>query len=640
MGGPGETPLPTAAPVWLRLRFAGRKVVTATWPGGDGVDVRVPGASNNAVVQPAAERTVDYTVPFGAFSPLIGVPGNGAQGFQLGGADFGAASSSTLDQLTAAGKTSFSPVLQKATFLETFVTGGATNRINVAALDTSNDSVMNYDTLVFSDESTGLQPGPFAPPRTGPAYVKASEKRGADFFIENSANKAGCVYYVSRLEPDLSVIRISRTSANAIPRNAAVIADVDDINNNVGFWAPQPDFRVVERISPGYGTFPDIELEEIYADRVRAFTDYQARIALRALSRVPDADLVMIYFEQPDGSGHQFLLTDPRQPTDFTNPNSIGAGQDPSKVARYANYLKVAYQTANAAVQRIINAVGVDASGKPNANVIVTSDHGFEIFHTAVNMNALLAANGIPSSKVRAVTSGPAVNIYVNLQGREPTGTVTRAEYVMLQQQIVGILQAFVDTNPAYTLGASSVPVFDKIYPRPLPADINDPSFGRGTSEFVGQDSGDVYALLTVGYNFDGIQTPVVIRQGDAAPTPPAAPILSLPNFYGAHGYDPTLPNLSSILYAAGPDIGQGILPLARNVDVAPTISAMLGVETHAGVDGIELPIGPLRLTNVVSRKTHGPAGTFDLPLPVSGPPGVEGRKATDTGFHLQQAAH
>jgi len=348
----------------------------------------------------------------------------------------------------------------------------------------------------------------------------------------------------------------------------------------------------------------------------------------------------MIYFEQPDGSGHQFLLTDPRQPTDFTNPNSIGAGQDPSKVARYANYLKVAYQTANAAVQRIINAVGVDASGKPNANVIVTSDHGFEIFHTAVNMNALLAASGFPSVKVRAVTSGPAVNSYVNLQGREPTGTVTRAEYVMLQQQIVGILQAFVDTNPAYTLGASSVPVFDKIYPRPLPADINDPSFGRGTSEFVGQDSGDVYALLTVGYNFDGIQTPVVIRQGDAAPTPPAAPILSLPNFYGAHGYDPTLPNLSSILYAAGPDIGQGILPLARNVDVAPTISAMLGVETHAGVDGIELPIGPLRLTNVVSRKTHGPAGTFDLPLPVSGPPGVEGRKATDTGFHLQQAAH
>lgn len=143
-----------------------------------------------------------------------------------------------------------------------------------------------------------------------------------------------------------------------------------------------------------------------------------------------------------------------------------------------------------------------------------------------------------------------------------------------------------------------------------------------------------MYALLTVGYNFDGIQSPVVIRQGDPVPAPPAAPILSLPNFYGAHGYDPTLPNLSSIFYAAGPNIGQGVLPLAHNVDVVPTVAAMLGVQTYEAVDGIELPIGPLRLTNVVSRKTHGSAGTFDLPLPVSGLPGVEGRKATDSGGH------
>src|SRR5262249_49287730 len=191
------------------------------------------------------------------------------------------------------------PVLQKTTFLETFTTGGAINHINVAALDTSNDGVANYDTLVFWDDATGIQPGPFAPPHTGPAYVKASEKRGADFFIEGSANKAGCAYYVSRLEPDLSVVRISRSSANAIPRNAPVLADVDDINNNVGFWEAQADFRVVERLSPGYSTFPDTELEEVFTDRVRAFIDYQTRLALHALNRVPDADLAMIYIEQP-----------------------------------------------------------------------------------------------------------------------------------------------------------------------------------------------------------------------------------------------------------------------------------------------------------------------------------------------------
>ena len=59
---------------------------------------------------------------------------------------------------------------------------------------------------------------------------------------------------------------------------------------------------------------------------------------------------------------------------------------------------------------------------------------------------------------------------------------------------------------------------------RPVPADITDPSFGRATSEFIGQDSGDVSALLTVGYNFDGTQSPLVQRRGDAAATTPTSP--------------------------------------------------------------------------------------------------------------------
>src|SRR4030095_10424290 len=156
----------------------------------------------------------------------------------------------------------------------------------------------------------------------------------------------------------------------------------DDINNNVGFWQPQADFRIVERIDAvpsTFASFPDIELEAIYEELVKEFTDYQTRLALRAIDKNPDADLVMIYFEQPDGSSHQFLLTDPRQPTDFANPNSIGAGQDAAKVARYAQYVRNAYQAANQAVQRIIDAVGTEADGRPKSNVIVTSDPGFAI---------------------------------------------------------------------------------------------------------------------------------------------------------------------------------------------------------------------------------------------------------------------
>ena len=92
---------PTAEPLWVQLRNLGRKVATATWPGGDGADIRISGV----VVQGAAPtRTTDYTVPFGAFGGL------GAQGFTLGAASFELADQTLVSQLTAAGRHSFSPV--------------------------------------------------------------------------------------------------------------------------------------------------------------------------------------------------------------------------------------------------------------------------------------------------------------------------------------------------------------------------------------------------------------------------------------------------------------------------------------------------------------------------------------------------
>ncbi|XGV98763.1 MAG: alkaline phosphatase family protein [Leptolyngbya sp. BL-A-14] len=580
--GPSAQPL--AEPLWVKLRQNGKKVVAATFPGADGADITIAG-TGSPVIQGAADRTVDYTIPFGAFA------GVGAQGFSLTATDFTPALGQTIAQLEAAGKKSYSPILQKTTALETFTIGSVPYAIQVAALDTTDDGQGNYDTLVFFDATNGIKPGPFNLPSTGPAYVKASDRRSAPFYLEGSASKAGVGFYVSALSPDLSTVRIARYSANAIPRNTPVLADVDDINNNVGFWAPQADFRIPERLSPGFTSFPDAELEAIYEDQVRTFVAYQTRVVLRAIAKNPKADLVLTYIEQPDGSEHQFLAIDPRQATNSTDPNSIGAGQDQAKLARYETYVQRAYRVANRAVQEIIEAVGTTRNGTPKSNIIVVSDHGFAPFHTAVNFNALLSANGISSTQVRAVTSGPATNIYINLKGREPDGTVTPEQYVVLQKQIVKILEDFVETNPNYAKREGK-PIFDQIYARPVPNDLNDPTFGLGTNEVIGQDSGDVYATLAEGYNFDGIQTPVVPRLGDAPATPATTPILSVPNFYGAHGYDPSKSNMSAIFFAAGPDIRRGKLNQVRNIDVVPTINRLLGVQSASTVQGKPLNIG------------------------------------------------
>ena len=575
----GPTPRPTALPLWVQLRQHGKKVATATWPGGDGADISI----NGTVVQPAQPvRVTDYTVPFGAFG------GIGAQGFSLTQTDF-APDAAVAAALQAAGRFSFSPVLATSKPIETFSCASASTAtcssnaatldlkyaIRVAALDTTNDNVVNYDTLVFFDATRGITAGPFAPPATGPAYVKFGGEN-APFFFDGSGAKVGAAYFVSQLAPDLSVVRFARYGANFIPRNTPVLADVDDINNTIGFWRPQADFRIPERLSPGFTTFPDIEIEAMFEDMVKTFVRYQADIGERAIQNHPDADLVMVYIEQPDGSEHQFLLTDARQGTNPKDPNSIGAGQDPAKVARYASYIRFAYQTADKAVKRIMDAAG------PDSNVIVVSDHGFAPFHTSVSMTNILKNAGIDTTKVAIRTSGPAANIYINLQQREQGGTVDPATYQALLAQITAAVQNAADPNPKFNASLENGKIFTVVETRPAQCEAG---LGQCTSKTIGQDFGDVFALMAPGYNFDGIQNPGVARLGDA-PFNAATTALSMPNFYGAHGHDPKLPVMSATFIASGPRIRDNTtIRRMHNLDVAPTIMRILGVRPH-GVDG------------------------------------------------------
>ncbi len=622
------TATPTAEPLWVKARAAGKSVVTATWPGGDGVNVLLPGTST--VIQPNTNRTVDYTVPFGASSAPF------QKGYNLTASSFSAASATLVNQLTAAGKVSYSPVQVTGTIDTYFCstaasvvapntapitstgfnnvcgtsafTGSQSYAIQVAALDTTNDNTVNYDTLVVFNANVGIQPGPFTAPSTGPAYISAPTTNGdgtitvnsGRFFLEGSFYKAGSTFYVTSLAPDLSTVRLARSSTTYIPRtkqngqllDAAPLANVDDVNNNVGFWSAQSDFRIVERIDTNPSTFvsfPDQELEGIYEAQIQDFVGYQTNLGLRAIAQNPNADVVMIYIEQPDGSGHQFTLTDSRQSTSFTT-NQAGASQDAAKVARYSKYVKFAYQQANLAVDRIIKAPEVGlTSGVPNSNIIVVSDHGMAPFHTAVDLSKILANAGISSSQVRAVTSGPAANIYISTQGRESNGTVSTnssatPNYALLQSQVVSALNSAVDTNTFYTQGGTK-PLFSVVEPRPAPSAF-------GTNASIGQDSGDIFAILSPGYNFDGTQSPVIARTGDPAVTSTTA--LSQPNFYGVHGFVPSgYPGnlMSAIFYAAGPNIKQSSTPLKKvsNIQVAPTILSILGVTPASTVQGTPL---------------------------------------------------
>jgi hypothetical protein len=564
--------------LWVKLRQHGKKVVAATWPGADGADIAI----NGVVVQPAQPtRVTDYAVPFGAFG------GVGAVGFSLTSASF-APDAAVAAQLQLAGRFSFSPILATAPFEAFSCSSAATAtcttattldlkfEMRVAALDTTNDGVVNYDTLVFFEKTQGIKPGPFHAPSTGPAYVKFGGQ-SAPFYFEGTGNKVGAAYFVTAMAPDLSTVRVVRYGASFIPRNAAAIAAVDDVNNNVGFWRPQDDFRIPERLSPGFTDFPDVELEAAQLDQVKTFVGYQSDIAVRAIRQNPDADLVMVYIEQPDGSEHQYLLTDRRQATNPRDATTIGANQDQAKVARYRSHVEFAYQQADRAVKRIVDAAG------SSSNIFVVSDHGFTIFHTAVSLTNILRNAGVDTGKLAIRTSGPAANVYVNLQGRESGGTVDMTTYRNLVTQVVNALKNATDPNPTFNFSLSGGRLFPVVESRPLTCDEGT---GLCTSKTIGQDFGDVFAQLGEGYNFDGVQSPGVARVGDP-PFDAATTALSVPNFYGAHGYDAQLKDMSATFMAAGPAIEKHkTIAHVRNIDVAPTIMRLLGVRPGDDVDG------------------------------------------------------
>src|SRR5262249_19629727 len=173
------------------------------------------------------------------------------KGFQLNAASFAAAPAQIVADLSAAGHQSFSPVLQAS--LENFTTFGVAFSIKAVALDTTNDGQTNYDKIVIYNDVAGQRIlGPFtpAPLGTGPAVIKPGTNISALFFLEGDTKlggvgqKAGTRYFVSNLAPDLSVVRVARTSMTFINRAAttvpAVLADIDDIHKTVGFWQPQP----------------------------------------------------------------------------------------------------------------------------------------------------------------------------------------------------------------------------------------------------------------------------------------------------------------------------------------------------------------------------------------------------------------
>ena len=333
--------------------------------------------------------------------------------------------------------------------------------------------------------------------------------------------------------------------------------------------------------------------EDAFIADLHDLIDTQLRYALRLMKDHP-TDVLMLHFLATDNGSHALWRF-----MDKTHPR-----HDPALFAKYGDALLKVYQHLDEAVRQV-----QEAGGQPNT--IVMSDHGFGPLHRTINLNILFIEKGLmhlkprfftqlrwwafrngltPAtaykilsklglqnvtakvsrkarnemvgkflsfedvdwSKTTAYSMGHVGQIYINLQGREPYGSVTPDRYAAARQQVIDALNTLIDP-------ATGQPLVDRIIPREEAA--HGPYADQGA---------DLHLIL------DGYKTiafPLFATDGRVL----------TPQIRGDSGCH----RLHGIFIGSGAAFATGAaVNNARIIDLAPTILHILDVPVPEDMDG------------------------------------------------------
>ncbi|MEM1868990.1 MAG: alkaline phosphatase family protein, partial [Acidilobaceae archaeon] len=212
-----------------------------------------------------------------------------------------------------------------------------------------------------------------------------------------------------------------------------------------------------------------------------------------------------------------------------------------------------------------------------NTVLVITSDHGQCPVKYIVNINAILynanlisirgGAVALNETKAWYVSHG---HIFVNLAGREDRGIVRPEEYLDVVNQVIKALQEVRDPD-------TNEPVFDIILTRDQAVTLN----------LWGPRVGDVVIATRCGYTATGgIPT---IRDGRAIVFTPAAPLRTLIADHGT--ILPTYRDLHGTFIAYGGPVKRGYIGVVSILNIAPTISEILGIDRPRDSTSAPLPI-------------------------------------------------
>ncbi|WP_409299725.1 alkaline phosphatase family protein [Peribacillus sp. SCS-155] len=432
--------------------------------------------------------------------------------------------------------------------------------IHVLAMDVKDDNQLNYNKFVISEDKTVDENDSIIHGKEWSSFtLKVKEGKSAGFW-----------YKFKSLPPTLKDVKLYRTgiSSGIIdgPGNFS-----QTIKDKFGFFPVQDDTPALKK-----GWITRKEYEQISERFVNWVTDVSLYI-----KEEYKPDLLMFYAPQIDHEEHEFLLTDPRQP-----------GFTKKKSEEYLKYIEWSYKVADRVVGKTVTKLHA------NDHLFVVSDHGMEPVHTTLEPNSLLKKAGllkvdskgeidIKKSQAYAVASSSAAHVYINKKARENGGIVSAKNYSNLEQQIKNIFKNYElrqEGNWSYFkyLLAGSVTnkeQRDDLFSYLLREKVHPYSQVIVTKNRHSVDNphaGDILLLAEKGY---------MIGKDYDQDIMPAVEL-------GSHGGNPAREKLRPVFIAAGEKFKKNKeIGAVSNLDIAPTVYSLLGIQTPSFVEGNRIDI-------------------------------------------------
>ena len=510
------------------------------------------------------------------------------------------------------------------------VLDGTTDKygLNAYIYDSTNDSTVNYDRVLFSTTKSGadavgdLAKGEWADVKV---VLNLAPLTNGDPNPLNGQT-AGMLIKVEELTANLDRVRLFHTSvsrANATwPTWGGESGFTGSFEEYVARTFPTStaaDFAILEAGVTSEDTY--VEQGLYWATGHKPMLEYVAKEY--------KPDLLLVGMPTTDEFQHQFLgLVSPKLPGGAANPAYDDVFVDGSKDGRVAEreaYIRTAYEEADEVLTLARSLVG------KNPTTFVSSDHGFAPQFLAIDASKPLVDLGLqlglpqvsncrvvlPSpkpadmdprttanfAKAKACWAGATLQVYLNINGRDADPRPSNARNAKLPDgtdnpdfmpdprvqanQVASTLQAIEDaflalkdpTDWNKDNKPDNLRMIDRIFTKEEARYI--PIGGGQTSDMAHPTrTGDLIVFAYPPYQYDA-ETPGTI----VAPS----------HFFGQHGYVPDVQdlaaniNMRATFLAGGTGIAKGTVT-ARSIDLAPTLAFILGIPQPQHSQGKVLP--------------------------------------------------